>query len=78
MHEDTLPKLLVRNAGKFGNAVALREKEFGIWQPVTWTGYLGHVKRFALGLASLGFTRDDKVAIIGDNRPEWIYTELAA
>jgi long-chain acyl-CoA synthetase len=78
MQEDTLPKLLLRNATKFGNKVALREKEFGVWQPVTWVEYLGHVRRFALGMAALGFSRGDKVAIIGDNRPEWIYAELAA
>lgn len=78
MQEDTLPKLLVRNAARYGKKVALREKEFGVWQPVTWVEYLGHVRRFALGLASLGFSRGDKVAIIGDNRPEWVYSELAA
>jgi len=77
--ENTLPGLLVRNARRYGDSrVALREKEFGIWQPVTWTEYLEHVKRFSLGLISLGLERNDKVAIIGDNRPEWIYAELAA
>lgn len=78
MQEDTLPKLLVRNTARYRRKVALREKEFGVWQPVTWSEYLGHVERFALGLASLGFSRGDKVAIIGDNRPEWVYAELGA
>jgi len=77
--EKTLPGLLVRNAKKYGDKkVALREKEYGIWQPVTWRQYLEHVKYFSLGLISLGLERDDKVAIIGDNRPEWLYAELAA
>ncbi len=76
---DTLPALLKRNAEKFGDSkVALREKEFGIWQDVTWAGYYQHVKYFALGLAALGFQDDDALAIIGDNRPEWVYAELAA
>ncbi|MEW6540099.1 MAG: AMP-binding protein [Bacillota bacterium] len=78
MLEDTLPKLLIRNAARFRHKAALREKEFGVWQPVTWAEYLGHVERFALGLAALGFSRGDKVAIIGDNRPEWVYAELGA
>ncbi|MEW6182490.1 MAG: AMP-binding protein [Bacillota bacterium] len=78
MAEGTLPQLLLRNARLFGEKVALREKEFGIWQTVTWEEYLGHVRRFCLGLVSLGFKTGDKVAIIGDNRPEWIYAELAA
>jgi len=78
MREDTLPKLLLRNAARLDNKVALREKEFGIWQSVSWRAYARHVQDFALGLAALGFRRGDKVAIIGDNRPEWLYTELAA
>ncbi|MEW6350357.1 MAG: AMP-binding protein [Thermodesulfobacteriota bacterium] len=76
---DTLPHLLVHNARKFGrNKVALREKEFGIWQSVTWQDYLDNVRVFALGLAALGFRPGDKLAILGDNRPEWLYSELAA
>lgn len=76
---DTLPKLLISKASLYGNRkVALREKEYGIWQLVNWQEYLEHVKYLALGMAGLGFKRGDKVAIIGDNRPEWIYAELAA
>jgi long-chain acyl-CoA synthetase len=79
MEGKPLPVLLQRNALRYGeNRVALREKEYGIWQPVTWQSYYDHVKNFALGLKTLGFKRDDKLAIIGDNRPEWVYAELAA
>ena len=39
----SLPALLVRNAERFGDhRIALREKEFGIWQSVTWQQYLEH------------------------------------
>ncbi len=75
---DTFPKLLVRNARRHGDRVALREKEFGIWQSFTWREYLEHVRDFSLGLASLGLGRGDRVAVIGDNRPEWVWSELAA
>jgi long-chain acyl-CoA synthetase len=78
MSDDTLPKLLLRNAERLGDKVALREKEFGIWQTVTWRQFAGHVRDFALGLHALGLRRGDKVAIVGDNRPEWLYAELAA
>ena len=71
---DTFPKLLVRNAERFGDRkVAMREKEFGIWQEFTWREYHEHVKYFSLGLTSLGLSPGDKVAIIGDNRPEWVW-----
>jgi long-chain acyl-CoA synthetase len=74
----TLPALLHRNAEKHGDRrVAIREKEFGIWQAVTWSGYYENVRDFALGLHRLGFKRGDKLAYAGDNRPEGLYSELA-
>ena len=77
--ELTLPKLLIEQARRLGaRKVALREKEFGIWQSFTWADYLRHVREFSLGLVSLGLQRGDKVAIVGDNRPEWVFAELAA
>ena len=76
---DTLPQLLLRNAERWGDGrVALREKELGIWRETTWAAYLENVRRFALGLIQLGFERGDKLAIVGDNRPEWVVAELAA
>jgi long-chain acyl-CoA synthetase len=75
----SLPALLVKNARRFGDRrVAMREKEFGIWQSVTWRQYLEHVRNFSLGLISLGLKPGEAIGIIGDNRPEWIYAELAA
>ncbi len=74
----TLPGLLARNAEKYGTSkVALREKEFGIWQSVTWAGYFENVSHIALGLVCLGFESGEKLAILGDNRPEWLYCELS-
>lgn len=76
---ETFPQLLFEKAERWGDSkVALREKEFGIWQTFTWADYLDHVKHFCLGLVSMGLEPDDTVAIIGDNRPEWVYAELAA
>jgi long-chain acyl-CoA synthetase len=76
---DTLPKLLCERAAQYGRTkVALREKEFGIWQEFTWEEYLTRVRDFSQGLVSLGLVPGDKVAIIGDNRPEWVMAELAA
>ena len=76
--ELTIPKLFVRRAREHGQRVALREKEFGIWRPLTWSAYLESVRRFSLGLVALGLQRDDKVAMIGDNRPEGLFAEMAA
>ena len=74
----TIPKLFYQRALKYGkDRVAMREKEFGVWRPITWQGYLDNVKYLALGLISLGLEDGDKVAMIGDNRPEGLWAEMA-
>ena len=76
---DTLPKLLLAKAQGSGQRhVAMREKEYGIWQAYRWSQYREHVRDFALGLAHLGFRRGDKLAIIGDNRPQLYWALVAA
>ncbi len=75
---DTLPKLLKRNYEKYGDKkVALRVKDRGIWQRYTWKDYYEKVKYFSLGLVSLGLEPGDKVSILGENKPEWFWAELA-
>jgi long-chain acyl-CoA synthetase len=75
----TIPRLFVRQCKKYGNTkVAMREKEFGIWMPFTWQDYYDNVKYLSLGMVSLGLKRGDKVAMIGDNRPEGLWSEMAA
>jgi long-chain acyl-CoA synthetase len=74
----TIPKLFYQKATKYGkDRVAMREKEFGIWLPITWQDYLENVKYLALGMISLGLEDGDKVAMIGDNRPEGLWAEMA-
>jgi long-chain acyl-CoA synthetase len=73
----TLPKVLLETARKYGTGkAAMREKEFGVWRPITWQDYLDKVKYIALGMMSLGLQRADKVAMIGDNRPEGLWAEM--
>ncbi len=77
--ELTIPKLFFEKARHYGKGrVAMREKEFGIWRPITWEDYLENVKYIALGLVSLGLEKGDKVSMIGDNRPEGLWAEMAA
>ena len=75
----TLPQMLAAHAKRYGNGkIALREKEYGIWQEVTWEDYAAHVRAVGLGLEALGLRRGDTIAIICGNRPAWLYTELGA
>ncbi|OGP65555.1 MAG: long-chain fatty acid--CoA ligase [Deltaproteobacteria bacterium RBG_13_53_10] len=79
LKDSTIPKLWLQAAKKYWDTkVAMREKEFGIWVPITWRQYYENVKRIALGMVSLGLEREDKVAMIGDNRPEALWAEMAA
>lgn len=73
-----MPRLLRATANERGKTVAMREKKFGIWQDITWQDYLDHSEAFAFGLAALGVTVGDRVAIQSDNRPEWLYTDVGA
>jgi len=74
---DTFPTLIAANAQRLSRKIAIREKDLGIWQSFTWQQYFDEARSIALGLASLGFTRGDKTAIVGDNRPQ-LYWAVAA
>lgn len=76
-YKTTLPRLLIKQAEERARKTALREKEWGVWQAVTWQENLKITAEFACGLEKLGLTKGDIVILIGDNRPEWIWAELA-
>jgi long-chain acyl-CoA synthetase len=77
---DTFPKLLMHNAAARGSRPAIRLKDLGIWQTWTWLQVLEEIRPFSIGLAALGVGREDKVAIIGGNRPRlyWAITAVQA
>lgn len=76
MLEDNLIGLVVNNAIETPRGVAIREKRFGIWRPMTWQALHDNIQRFALGLRALGFEKGTNLMIIGDNKPEWIIAEF--
>jgi long-chain acyl-CoA synthetase len=75
---ETFPQFLLHNYSQFPNEIYMRHKKLGYWREYTWDYCYQIIKHFALGLASLGLQRGDKVIIIGDNEPEWVWAELAA
>jgi long-chain acyl-CoA synthetase len=64
-------------AGATPDTVALREKDFGIWQEVTWGELWDWIERVAHGLLALGVQPGDRVAIHSENRCEWLYGDHA-
>ncbi|GIU37383.1 long-chain fatty acid--CoA ligase [Shewanella colwelliana] len=75
---DTFPKILRHNAANWGKDIAMREKEFGIWSEFSWQDYHNRVKWMALAFNHLGISAKATVALLGDNRPEWVWGEVAA
>jgi long-chain acyl-CoA synthetase len=74
----TLPKLVVRNARSYGSEPAMREKNRGIWQTLSWGDAAAYLQHLSLGLRTLGFGRGDKLSVVGDNRPALYLAQLAA
>jgi long-chain acyl-CoA synthetase len=64
-------------AQSMGNRVAMREKEFGVWQEVTWSSYWDTVLTVGHALIALGVQPADRVAIHSENRREWLYSDVA-
>ncbi|GAB4529253.1 MAG: long-chain fatty acid--CoA ligase [Anaerolineae bacterium] len=75
--KNTLPKAFLHSVKAFGPRVAMRKKRYGIWLEYTWDEVFQHVHDFCMGLVSLGLQREDKVAIIGENDPEFYWAEIA-
>ncbi|AKF79271.1 long-chain fatty acid--CoA ligase [Myxococcus fulvus 124B02] len=74
----SLPGQLYLRAEQHPNAVAIREKRLGIWRELSFQGYLERVGWTARMLWELGVRAGDSVAILSDNRPEWLFTDLGA
>jgi long-chain acyl-CoA synthetase len=73
----TFLHLLIKHAAERPTAPALREKEFGIWQTLSWADTLALTRRMAGGLAARGFKRGDHLVVIGENRPRLYCAMLA-
>lgn len=72
----TLIEFIARNAREFPHRPALREKRYGVWTSTTWQQFAEEVEHFALGLKALGLAEKETVAVVGDNKPEWIVAEF--
>jgi len=72
----TLPQALRNLVKQQPDRVAMRMKDYGIWHDVSWRQYYENVKKVAMGLHALGVKRGDHVAIVGENKPEWLFSAL--
>ena len=72
----TMPQVLKAHADAQGGELALREKQRGLWKRYTWRDYFDHARLAAIGFRALGLEAGDRVAMAGDDSPEWLFTDL--
>lgn len=73
----TVPEIFLWAVENYGNRPALRTKCDGEWKTVSWADYAGEVTAASLGLAALGLNKGERVCILSENRPHWIYADMA-
>ena len=74
----SLPALLLNKAASMPTQVALRFNHLSRWEETTWAEYAERAARVGLGLAALGVTPGERVAIHSENRPEWVIADVGA
>jgi len=72
----TFPDLFFEQVRRYGDRVALRRKDLGVWNRVSWREYGERVRQVAAALLAFGLEHQQAVAVLGDNRPAWLYCHL--
>jgi long-chain acyl-CoA synthetase len=76
----TIPQLfhfITKEYGKGMERPLFKHKINGQWTGISYDQFYSSTESLALGMASMGVKRGDKVAIISENRPEWVYADMA-
>lgn len=74
--EATVPARFRRVVERYGDCVALREKDLGLWKDISWRDYYADAKKVGCALLAMGLEKGQCVSIIGDNAPEWVMADL--
>ena len=72
----TTPQIFKDTVQKYGDRVAMRKKEYGLWHDISWNEYYTLAKHIGSALISMGLEKGDRVSIIGDNCPEWVIIDV--
>lgn len=72
---DTVPRLFRHRVQNWSEQVAMRDKDLGLWQEITWEDYGRNARFVAAALRKLGLEKGDRGAVISENCPEWLYCD---
>lgn len=73
----TVSELFAERCRRFGDKIAHRDKDYGIWTAYTWNDYFDNARLIGQGLMALGVGRGDVVSILSEDRREWLYYDMA-
>jgi long-chain acyl-CoA synthetase len=73
---ESVPAVFLATAARHPGRIALRRKRLGLWEAITWEEYAEQVRLVAHGLLALGVAPGERVGIVGENRPEWLYADI--
>jgi long-chain acyl-CoA synthetase len=73
----TVPGMFRTACRQRGPEILLRQKEFGIWQEVTWSAGETVVRDLSMGLIALGLESGERVSILANTVQEWLFADLA-
>ncbi len=76
MEFQTTPRVFRDTVKKYGNRVALRKKEYGIWHDISWNEYFNNARYVGSALISMGLEKGECVSILGDNCAEWVIIDM--
>ena len=74
---DNLVALFLSRAAEKGDAPFLSAKRNGEWQAISWSEAARQVGALAASLRRIGLQAGDRVALVSENRPEWLIADLA-
>ena len=75
---DTVSKMFWQGVRTRAGKTIFRQKDFGIWRPVTWDELGRTAREIGMGLASLGYAPGEVVSILGNTNREWMAADLGA
>ena len=75
-HIKSIPATFMEKSRERGERIAMRHKEYGLWQEISWNEYYRQAAYVTHTLMSLGVEAGDFVGIIGENCPQWLYMDM--